>query len=454
MGRRFQNLRNKSLVLLSALAAVIVIGCGGNSGGGSGSGSGGSTGGAIGALPGDSQAMVNLPNTGTATGRLNVAFLPLQGRLLESYTALIRQIEVGLGPDTFVEPLATSISFVLNGSQVQQRSASVNIPNGNSRYFDTFFLDIDTLIDDPSPGTPPSDDTLSFGTPDSPFVASMPFPASIRVLPSRETTVPIFLNDAMITLTSDTGSLEASFLPDEFAAKNTPIQGFISDFLQFDISQMPTRPFMSNGNPADEVYFSGDKYAFSDKGANGYFEMLTNDANNPRPGEFTDPSSTGTLPTPGIYRTLVPDPTDPFGGTTITEFYGIFRRYVDPTRDSRSMVVNTSNFEVMLMPRTNDDDDLQILLIQKNGSLVQNLYWGDARMSSGSFVAYPLANLPSGSSAGAIQGTLNGYLDRFGSPLTVSSPALAASVRYGRYTITGIPPAGFDASGRFIVFRK
>jgi hypothetical protein len=127
---------------------------------------------------------------------------------------------------------------------------------------------------------------------------------------------------------------------------------------------------------------------------------------------------------------------------------------VDPSVDSRNMVVNTTNFEVMLMPRTADDDNLQILLILKNGAQVQNMYWGDARISSGTFVAYPLANLPSGSAAGAIQGSLTGFLDRFGNPLVVSSPAQAASVRYGRYAITGIPPAGFDPSGRFIVFRK
>jgi hypothetical protein len=211
---------------------------------------------------------------------------------------------------------------------------------------------------------------------------------------------------------------------------------------------------MSNGNPADRAYFSGDKFAFGSVGPTGYFEMLTDDLSLPEKGEFSDPVTIGNSLSPGIYRTLVPDPTDPLNTNQITEIYGIFRNFVDPTTNSKSMVVNTGDFEVILMPKTADDDNLQILLLKMNGSKVTNLYWGDTHLASNSFVAYPLANIYSGSTAGSIQGTLNGFLDAVGNPVTVSVPSDSRNVHYGRYQITTLKPSGFSSSGRFVVFRR
>lgn len=393
--------------------------------------------------------MVNLPSSFQNSGRLNVAFLPLQGRALETITAFIPKIEVASGTDVFIEPVTADIQFILNGNGVQQRSASVPIPDGISRPFNIFDLTIDTLVYK-------TDTTLSFGDSDTPFVSEAAFPASIRLLPSRETTVPIFLNDSMVSISTDPPPPSAEFLSDVFAARNgNPIQGFISDFLAFDVSLMGLkRPMLSTGIAADRAYFSGDKFALSAAGPSGYFEMLTDDAANPDKGEFQDPVTVNSSTSPGIYRTIVPDPTDPTNVNQITEIYGIFRRLVDPTTNSKSMVVNTGDFEVILMPKTADDDNLQILLIALNGSKATNMYWGDAHLASGAFVAFPLANVSSGSSSGAIQGTLSGYLDVSGSALTVNVPADSRFVRYGRFNITSPLPGGFKRSGRFVVFRK
>ncbi|MEA2552932.1 MAG: hypothetical protein QOJ65_1108, partial [Fimbriimonadaceae bacterium] len=257
-----------------------MIGCGGGGGGGGTKDPTTGTTGVPGAGPGDSIAMVNLPAPSSPAGRVNVAYLPLQGRALENFTVLIRNIQLGFNSETFVEPLATPISFVLNGNEVQQRSASVHVDNRLSQFFNIFYLNIDTLVDDPSPGGPPDDDKFSVGTPNSPFVQELPFDATIRVFPSRETTVPIFLNDSMIDVSRDAdGNPQgATFLSDIFRAKNEPIQGFISDFLGFDTSLMGAkRPVMSNSQFADRVYFSGDRFGLSAKGPKGYFEMLTTD---------------------------------------------------------------------------------------------------------------------------------------------------------------------------------
>lgn len=416
----------------------------------------GSTSGVPGAGPGDSIAMVNLPTTPSPAGRVNVAFLPLQGRVLETFTALIRQIELGTGSETFIEPLATPISFVLNGSEVQQRSTSVPVPDGTTRLFDTFFLNIDTLVDDPSPGVPPDSDKVSVGDADTPFVQELALPANIRVFPSRETTVPIFLNDAMIQVSEDP-QIPTTFLPDIFQDRNhTPIEGFLSDFLKIDISSMGAkRPIMSNGQPADAVYFSGDRYAFSAGGSKGYFELLTSDVASPTPGEFQNPVLIGTTQTPGIYRTLVPDPTDPSGNPAkITELLGIFRLLIDPQVAGRSMLVNAGNFEVILMPRSTGEDDMQILLIALDGAKATNLYWGDARIGAGSFVAYPVANLATGSAVGAIQGSLTGYLNVNGAPVTIGDPSDGGKVRYGRYALGSGAPQGFKTTGRFVVYRR
>ena len=435
--------------------AAILIGCGGGGGGGGNNNpTDGTTSGVPGATePGDSVAMVNLPKPVASVGRLNVAYLPLQGRLaLETYSVLIRNIEVGLGADTFVEPLATPITFVLTGAEVQQRSASIGVDNGVSRLFNAFYLNIDTLTH-VSGGQ-----TESFGDATTPFIQELGFPANIRIFPSRETTVPIFFNDSMIQVVTDpdSGVSTASFLSDVFTARNgTPIQGFISDFLGFDVSLMGAkRPIMSNGQAANRAYFSGDKFALSTSGPNGYFEMLTEDLTHPDPGQFTDPVTTGSVTSPGIYRTLAPDPTDPTNTNQITDLVGIFRWFADPAAASQSMVINSGNFEVVLMPESNDDDTQQILLIALNGNKATNMYWGDAHLSSGSFVAYPLANLSTGLTAGAIQGTLSGYLDANASAVTVNSSSTAQAVHYGRYAISGSLPNGFNRSGRFIVFRR
>jgi len=447
-------LRSRALFFVAAsLLAAVLIGCGGNGGGG-GNTNPTTTSGVPGATqPGDSVAMVNLPASPRPTGRLNIAYLPLQGRALESFVVVIPNVQLGFGADTFVEPLSSSIDFVLNGNEVQQRGVTVPITDGLSRPFNTFYLNLTTLLHYPDPLTPPD----TYGTADDPFVTALPFSAQVRVFPSRETTVPIFLNDSMVQLPDSTviPPIPVAFLSDVFTGRNgTPIQGYISDFIRFDVSQMGAdRPTMSNGNPANNVYFSGDKFALSDIGSTGYFEMLTDDPAHPDPGTYTDPVTVNTSSSPGIYKTIAPDPTDPTGTNTITKIFGIFRNAVDPVSATKSAIINTGDFEVILMPKTPDDDDQQILLVALNGTHATNLYWGDAHLSSGTFSAFPLISLTSGSTAGQIQGTLNGFLDVSAAPVTISAPSDSRRVRYGRYNISSLLPTGFRRSGRFIVFR-
>ncbi len=447
----FTTLRSRALILVSAILAAILIGCGGGGGGKSTNVTTGTSGVPGATQPGDSVEMVNLPTPVQPSGRVNVAYLPLQGRGLSDLTAIIRNIEFNLGAQSFIEPLGTPITFITNSNAVQQKSASIPVTNGNSQRFDTFMLNIDQMIDVSNQYSTPSD---------TPYINEQPFAARLTVFPSRESTLPVFLNDGMFNIidanSDPSGSEQIQFLPDAFIAQNgNPMNGFISDFLTFDCSLMGAkRAVMSNGVPANRAYFSGDRFAFSVSGPTGYFEMLTQDATHPKIGEFQDPSVINSVQTPGVWRTQVPDPTDPTHTAQITELFGIFRFMVDPAVASRSLIINTGGFEVITMPKTADDDTQQILLIAFTGTKVTNMYWGDAHLSSGTFVAFPLADLPSGSAVGAIQGTLSGFLDKNASHLTVATPDQAASVRYGRYSIQSQLPAGFSPSGRFVVFRR
>jgi hypothetical protein len=449
----FHTLRSRALIFLSAITAAILIGCGGGGGGKSSTVTTGTTGVPGATQPGDSIEMVNLPAPSQPAGRINVAYLPLQGRGLSDLTVTLRNIEFALGAQSFIEPLASPVTFITNGNQVQQKSASVPVVDGNSQRFDTFDLNVDTVTDVPN--------NFTVGSTDSPFINEMPFPASISVFPSRESTMPVFLNDGMFNIVEPDPVAEPpitesiTFLPDVFTSANgSPMNGFISDFLSFDISQMGAkRPLMSTGAVANRVYFSGDKFAFSVAGPSGYFEMLTEDATHPKAGEFQDPAVINNIQTPGVWRTQVPDPTDPTHTAQITELFGIFRFMVDPAVQTRSMVINTGSFEVITMPKTPDDDTQQILLIAFNGNKATNMYWGDAHFSSGNFVAFPLNDLASGSAVGAIQGTLSGFLNKNAAPVTIGAPTDTANVRYGRYAIQGTVPVGFNRSGRFVVFR-
>lgn len=455
-------MRNRAFIF-AVTGLVLAIGCGGGGGEGGGGGPTTTTGGVPGAGPGDSIAMVNLPSSNPASGRMNIAYLPRQGRDVASISAELREMELRLGFETFVEPLVSPLFFELNGSEVQNRSAAVPVGVGsNSRLFDTYVQSIWSVIYDED-GTVTVFDARDPLNPDDPPTNPLvreDFPAAVRILEARETTLEVRLNDAMFDFDFDVNPPTATFRRDIFELANLSgdgrMQGFISDFVMFDISEMGAgRPMMGNGVAAQRAYFSGDRFALSSTGPSGYFEMLTKDVLVPMPGEFEDSIIIGTSSTPGVYRTVTIDPNDPSPTPgTITALYGIFRPFTDSQFASRSVVRDVGDFEVILMPTSSDDDNQQILLIARDSGDIVNLYWGNADLSSGTFSAYPIANLPSGSTTGQIDGTLSGYLDAFAVPVGVASPADGGLVRYGRYAITSTHPAEFEDSGRFIVFRR
>lgn len=426
----------------------MVAGCGG---GGSG---GGNNGGAA-PPPDPTTSRVNLPISASQPfGRVSVYYLPRQGRIGDTLVATISQVELRLGADTFIQALAQEINFLLNGPEVQSRDANVPLGTSDSRLFDTYVLTVRQLVFK-------NDDTdITIGGDNTPALVQ-DFPAAIRVMRGRETSMEVRLNDGILSV-DEFGQLQ--FDQSTFEALNMPdgvVQGYLSDFMMFDISSFTaTRPIMSNGQTALRVYFSGDRFMLSGGGPTGYIEAYGGGALLPRPGEFVDPQPASVPPgtlvaTPGEYRLLIADPNDandPPGN--ITDMRGMFRPFYDPALRGISLIIPASTFDVLLLPSSSAPDEMQMLFVVHNGNgKTTNLYFGTANLTLGTFVAYPAANLPTGATSGEITGTLGGFTGATGGSVLVDSPDDAEAVRRGSYQILGGAPTGIAGNGTFLVFR-
>jgi hypothetical protein len=325
-------------------------------------------------------------------------------------------------------------------------------PGAGSRLFDTYILPISRIIHDFGDGT-----TKTFEAGNDLLIREE-FPAQIRVFRGRETSMELRLNDAMVELEFQLGT--ATFNRQEFEFANMPsggvVRSFLSDYMMFDIAGMGgLRPQMSNGQFADRVYFSGDRFLLSEQGPSGYIEAIGGDSPAPQPGEFVDPFVVANTPAPGEYRLLVADPNDPSETPAmITALRGMFKPFYDPSMEQISLIIPLATFDVLLMPTSQGSDVMQILLVAHNRQGdVSNIYFGDADLSTGAFVAYPIANLPSGSTAGSISGTLSGFVDESGAVVNIGVPEDSERIRSGNFTIVGSRPSEFPGAGTFVVFR-
>jgi hypothetical protein len=414
---------NKWALTFAAAAAVTIVGCGGGGGGGVGGPGPGPV--------GDSIATVNLP---VSVGQVNVSYLTGQGRAAGDITAVInRQV---LSDDfSQVETILNPSRMLALGGYTHQ-TINVNVPTTNSRWMDTFFLNVLQLrVDDGFGGF------TTIGGAGQPVVFGE-FNLLARVLPGRFTSVPIFLDDAMITV--ENGQVE--FDQELFELRNydeetEAINGFIADYVRFDISNVADRPPLPSGGFASFVYFSGDAIALSDQGPTGIFEVLT-------PigfveGRFGPPGTIGGQPTPGTYSLVQPDPRDLTNIARITSLMGIWREF-------GAVFNNLGTFEFITFPNSEDDHMHDVVLVARSGAgAITQLYFGQADLDAGTFTAFPISQVTEGGIEGEITGTLETYRD--GTGTLVDDHHL---VRQGRFTIGGTLPAGFRSAGRFVVFRR
>lgn len=422
---------------------MVAIGCqgGGNGGGGGGGGGGGSTG-------GDSTAFVSMP---ASPGLLNVSYITGQGRGRgpDSPSAIIRRVFFidQLNDDVNDDP-ANAVETVLNPERaigldqysIQTIGVDVPMPSGTeSRMFDTFYLQVQRIRVENNGGGYDEFDMNGAPAVDE----SMAMTAT--ALRGRHTTIPVFLDDAMLNAPGGNISFDrALFEQVNYDPDENKIIAFLGDYLMFDISQManPDRPIMSSGAPAARVFFSGDGQAISETTSGGAFEVLI--PTGYLEGTFNDPAPPTNL---GTYTLVQVDPRDLNGIAKITSLLGSWRGY-------NQVIGSLGAFEFIALPSSRDDGVQDIVMIQRNGAgKITNMFYGLVDYAAGILNAWPIRNLDDGVVTNEITGTVTDLVDKNGSPVGTDYH----KIREGRFafdTPDADLPGTFPLTGRFIVFRR
>ena len=430
--------RKWAFLLTSALAIVSVSGCGGGAG---------SSGGGGGGAPVDLLSQVNTSLL-NSDGIFEVTYNTGAGRAPGSITAVVGRVyaEDDLGRIQTV--LIPERSLLLDGYTSQR--IDVPVPIGGfstaiaSRGFSEFFLEIARLrVENDFGGF----DTIS-GLGGAPIVLAS-FPMNVRTFPGRRSGITVYLEPGMFEIDDS----DVTFDDDLFEILNFAdgaIQGSFSDFLAFDITGVASKPLMSDSTAATRVFFSGDHVALAgpQSAANVPFEVLV-PGDDPIEGLVSNPPASLTN-APGTYALRQIDPRDLTNEARIIAQQGIWRPFTIPGNISRSPIIRPGAFECILMPRNSDDEVVSMILFSQSApGQVNNLYYGFANLEDGTFEVYPIAEYAAGATAGALAGTLNGFVFRPG----VVSPTFR-DIRSGTFAIEdGTVPATFQQTGRFIVYR-
>jgi hypothetical protein len=422
---------------------------------------------------------------------VSFSYLTGAGRAPGDITAVIRRAALS---DQFGEvqtTLSPERTLLLNGYTHQ--IIDLPVPTTNSRFFTQYTLEVKELRVDNGAGV----DVIANGS--LPLVQET-FPASIRVLPSRVTSVAVRLDDTMFDIFQQ--NVEDMFQRDIFEAANlvpNPVQGVdtlngsLSDYVMFDLSLIANvdRPQLSNGSPAGKVYFSGDFVALSTSGTSGTFEVLTPlGFVNGSFGPVVDLPNPGSKPPFGTYTLLQSDPRDDdpsdddFPGPTaaqITALQGTYYNLAD-------VVGNMSSFEMITFPRSQErevfDQQLgqdvlrelsvqDVILISRSGNAITKMYFGQIDFGADmndpmTIKAYPIGQVDDGDAHNEIEGTVHTLLNVNGSPINLAgldAGARAAAIQTigsGQFTLQsgtdviygGPLPGEFPSAGRFLVFRR
>ncbi|HZH97582.1 MAG TPA: hypothetical protein VEX38_01310 [Fimbriimonadaceae bacterium] len=451
----------KKWPLLTALVAIGIIGCGGGGDAPVAGTTGNPTGGGPGGNDGRSSANVNL---GIGPGLIQAYFLPGQGRVEGSPTAVIttvRFFDNDGNTEPAEEPLAPALYLQLDGFDVLNRP--VNAPligSQQSRTFDDYEINVRELrVEDAGGGF----QTFTGPGGNPPFLSdTFSNQMLLTVFPGRVSALQIFLNEAMLNVDENGNRI---WNRDEFLRRNInpttgKITGFLSDYVLFDITNVPNKPKMASpgvaGQDATKVFISGDFYALGRPGTTGVFEVLTPF------GQFE-----------GIFR-----PADQVTGLKTYELKQNDPRYVEPPRLITSLkgiyrnytevLNNTGQYEFITFPKTGDTARQELAIVQRNmaaqGQPIVNMWFGEvdftisAQKPNPTFKAYPIGQVQPASTANEIRGTLDRtkLVGANGAPVSTTGTNWWRLVRSGDYAFQNAPAGtpGQFVSGRFIVFRR
>ncbi|MBI5708544.1 MAG: hypothetical protein HZC36_16285 [Armatimonadetes bacterium] len=435
---------------------MALVGCGGVGPGGGDDGGGGGGGGGGGAT----RSSVN-SGLLAKSGVIDLTVDSGQGRAPGSLVAVWRHQEFTDLYGTEETQLRGEVRIGLD--QYTTNSMEVAIPFNMfspwaaSRSFDALPLEIQSLkVENNSGGY-----VTYTGPGGQPFFIDS-FALHATSMPGRRTAIQIFLDDAMLGIDTQAQPPAATFDRDRFEAVNyhpedLRINGWLADYLCFDISNVANKPEFSasgpySGEDVTKVYFSGDAYAISGDPVvgGGPMEILTQGTFN-FAAKVSPPN--GTIGAPGTFTVRQVDPRDLSGIAEITAIQGIWRLWFDPVHPNKGYILNPQAFEALCLPTTEDDGIQELILVARNSSgEITDLYFGEIDYTNKlnmHFSAWPIENIDDGSDDNRIDGTVSGLVYRAG----IQDPT-DKDIRSGTITITsGTPPATFPSISTFLVVR-
>jgi len=433
-----------------AFCAVAIFGCGGN---GTNQAAGVTGAGATTATTGRASFGVNFPLNIAGSALIDTYLLPGAGRAPQPYEVAdvghIDYIDADGNNTATDNKLPSTLTVDLNNFNAQNRRvvASIPAPEGSSvgqsqsRLFQELHLDI--LDVRQSDGF----QTQTYTPTEEPIVLDN---VILSGFPGRTTAVQIFLNSGMFILDPTSGTF--TFDKNQFNAVNAnptsgKLTGFLSDYLEFDISNVPNPPQMvSTPGPAKKLFVSRDFYALGgptpSQGSTSPFEVLTD---------------TGTFP--GIYRPADPrlgvktyelqQPNPVFGNVgTITALKGVYFDYTE-------RITAAQNPLMIAFPKTGDGSKQEVIIYTRNGTTVMNMWFGTINYTSAggpTFTVFPIGDLQPASAVGPIKGTLTNLLNKRGQKVDTTQANWWQFVRGATWNVTsgsGIPAS----SGTMVVYR-
>jgi hypothetical protein len=397
---------------------------------------------------------VNIPSV---PGELDTYIEPTQGRQSINYFTDISNI-------VFIDQQG-------NNTTAQNPNTGLLTVNLNSASQNPLNVILDVSVPAPGSGQPATSRTFNevdiyfndFYTTGLGYVTpglqeSFPNLVSATAFTGRVTAVQLYLNDGMFNWANISPNTAPVFLENQFLAQNENpatnlIQGFLSDYLSIDLTNVPKKPVMSNGQTANRLFVSGDDYALA-KGtptsAGVYFEVLT--AFGVYPGLVYQSASSNGLPTKS-YQLQEPNVLSVTNPGVVTSLEGLWYDFADRISATDSTLMIT-------FPPTGDGSSQEFVLFNRTVSggvnTFPNVYFGNLNYTASggaSFVAWPIADLEPASVANQISGTVKGFLNASGGSMTASGSNWWRLVHGGSFTVNKGTPTGIATTGRFVVYR-
>ncbi|MBL8068743.1 MAG: hypothetical protein JNM28_09860 [Armatimonadetes bacterium] len=422
------------------LAGAIVAGCAGGIGdqasttGGvttgttTGTTTGSTTGGPVRSVP-----QVNMPSD---QADVRVAYLSGQGRRVPgSLYCQASQIRLRLG-STDIIPTEFSgstdgVNLQLDGYTTNKFGFAQSLNGSSGKDYQVLSMNITKMLEEQPDGTLNLLFNGSFGIPD--------VPVNVPVRPGRQTTVQVYLNNAALGF--DNLFLSPTFDQAQFDLENgltgsNRIDGFLSDMVSFDISNVASRPNMSSGGTADKFMLTGDSMGIGrQSGFDGSFDLFS--PNFVESGVLTNPVILPDGTAPGTYNVLEPNPAViPPAIVRIVALQGTWRNVTD-------VVNNLGDSGILIFPTTRAGQPDMAVAYVRSGGVITGLWFGDATITSsgGSVNLWPVdqAGIDAGSRTGGFTGTFSN-LTKVGS-----------KVIDGDFSLTGAP-AALPATGTFAVY--